>query len=238
MSFLKAEWRKLSIINYKIDPEIIKPFIPFGTELDLWEGNCYISLVGFMFINTKVLGLKIPFHVNFEEVNLRMYVKRVQGDEIKRGVVFIQEIVPKIAISLVANTLYSENYTTLPMDHKWEIRDNLLEVEYSWVKNSKKQSYRVYADLEPLEIMAGSEVEFITEHYWGYVKINENKTNEYQVTHPKWKHHSVNGYDLDVDFGLTYGDQFKFLNSMKPDSVFLAVGSEITVETKNIIHRK
>lgn len=117
MSFLKAEWRKLALANYIIDQKLLVKYLPAGTELDLWNGNCYVSLVGFMFVNTKLLGIKIPFHTNFEEVNLRFYVKRFDQGEWKRGVVFIKEIVPKPALTFVANTVYNENYETLPMEH-------------------------------------------------------------------------------------------------------------------------
>ena len=119
MSFLRAEWRKLALANYVIDPERLAPHVPAGTELDLWQGKCYLSLVGFMFVNTRLLGVKVPFHVNFEEVNLRFYVRRREGSEWRRGVVFIKEIVPKPALTWVANTIYREHYETLPMEHFW-----------------------------------------------------------------------------------------------------------------------
>ena len=117
MSFLKAEWRKLAFANYVVNPEILTKYIPYGTELDLWNDKCYVSLIGFMFLNTKLLGIKIPFHTNFEEVNLRFYVKRFDNGSWKRGVVFIKEIVPKSALTFVANSVYNENYETLPMRH-------------------------------------------------------------------------------------------------------------------------
>ena len=118
MSFLTAEWNDLALINYEINPEILQKYVPIGTELDLWNSKCYISLIGFMFENVKVLGVKIPFHVNFEEVNLRFYVKRFEDGKWKRGTVFIKEIVPKHAVTLVANTLYKERYQTLNTNGK------------------------------------------------------------------------------------------------------------------------
>src|SRR5690606_13167454 len=130
MSFLKAEWRKLAIANYVINPAVLAKYIPPGTELDLWNGNCYVSLVGFMFKNTKLLGLKIPFHINFEEVNLRFYVKRFENGTWKRGVVFIKEIVPKPALAFIANSIYKEHYETMPMLHKWEENDTERIVTY------------------------------------------------------------------------------------------------------------
>jgi hypothetical protein len=103
-TFLTAEWRKLALANYVIDPKILEKYVPKGTELDIWEGKCFVSLVGFRFLNTKVKGIKVPFHVNFDEVNLRFYVKYLDGNEWKRGVVFIKEIVPKPILSFVART--------------------------------------------------------------------------------------------------------------------------------------
>jgi len=236
MSFLKAEWRKLAIANYIIDKEILAKYIPAGTELDLWKGNCYVSLIGFMFINTRLLGVKIPFHTNFEEANLRFYVKRFENGEWKRGVVFIKEIVPKPALTFVANTVYNENYETLPMKHLWQAENDFRIIQYQWKKNNKWNSFRIKASKDSHPITLNSETEFITEHYWGYAKVNEEKTNEYEVTHPKWEVYPVIDYEIDVHFGEVYGREFEFLNTIAPASVMLAEGSEITVENKKTLH--
>ncbi len=236
MSFLKAEWRKLALANYAIPPTKLKPYLPMGTELDLWQGNCYVSLVGFKFVNTRVLGIKVPFHVNFEEVNLRFYVKRYEAGEWKRGVVFIKEIVPKAAITFVANTLYKENYETLPMKHLWDENKEEQIVAYEWLKNKKWNKFSIRAAKASTTISPASETEFITEHYWGYAKINNKKTNEYEVTHPKWNTYEVLDYEIDVDFSAVYGPSFAFLNNQQPTSVMLAEGSEITVENKRTIN--
>ncbi|WMJ74223.1 DUF2071 domain-containing protein [Cytophagaceae bacterium ABcell3] len=235
MSFLKAEWRKLAIFNYEVDPSLLEKHIPFGTELDLWQGRCYISLVGFMFVNTKVLGIGVPFHKDFEEVNLRFYVKRFVNGEWRRGVVFIKEIVPKTAITLVANTLYNENYETMPMEHTWEETEDSLSAVYKWKKGGKWQSVQVKGDRPAQNLQPDSETEFITEHYWGYARYNESKSIEYEVTHPKWKIYEVSGYDVSVDYKLVYGQEFEFLNTAEPASVMFAEGSEITVESKQTL---
>lgn len=230
MSFLNAEWRKLAIANYVVDKKVLNRYIPVGTELDIWHGKCYLSLVSFMFLNTKVLGIKIPRHVNFEEANLRFYVRRFENGEWKRGVVFIKEIVPKQAITFVANTLYNENYQTMPMKHRWENTDTTQTIEYQWKYKQKWHSFRVHSALKQVEIPLESETEFITEHYWGYAKISETATTEYEVTHPRWQAYRVLSYEIDVDFAHVYGQEFEFLNHQKPDSVMLAEGSVITVE--------
>lgn len=235
MSFLKAEWRKLAMANFVVDPQVLLPFVPAGTELDTWKDKCYVSLVGFRFVNTRLMGIKVPFHINFSEVNLRFYVKRFEEGEWKRGVVFIKEIVPKPALSFVANTVYKENYETLRMRYSWEETESHRAIRYEWKKEKKWNRFEVRAGLDSIEIHSGSEEEFITEHYWGYAKVNNHKTNEYEVTHPKWEVYPVQSYEIDVDFGKVYGEHFQFLNRQQPSSVFLAEGSLITVEGKRVL---
>ena len=236
MSFLNAEWRQLAMANYTIDPSILKKHLPAGTEIDLFEGKCYISLIGFMFLNTKLLGVKIPFHTNFEEVNLRFYVKRFENNIWKRGVVFIKEIVPKPALTFIANTIYNEHYETLPMNHHWKKTNSNRTVSYQWKKNNIWYSFMVRAALMSSIIKSNSEVEFITEHYWGYAKVSENETNEYEVTHPRWEHYPIDHFEIKVNYEAVYGPEFEFLNRMNPNSVILANGSEITVENKTKIY--
>ncbi len=184
-TFLQAEWRKLAMANYAVEPKVLQPFLPNKTEFDFWNNTCYLSLVGFMFLNTKLKGFKIPFHSNFEEVNLRFYVHFKDGVEWKRGVVFIKEIVPKPALTFVANTIYHENYETMPMAHRWTKESDQLSVEYRWKKKSWN-SFLVKTSATPFAIASGSEEEFITEHYWGYTQIKK-KTSEYGVEHPRWE---------------------------------------------------
>ncbi len=238
MSFLKAEWRKLAFFNYEIDPAVLEDYVPYGTEIDLWEEKCYISVIGFMFLNTKMLGVKIPFHINFEEVNLRFYVKRWDNNQWKRGVVFIKEIVPKAALTFVANTLYNENYETMKMGHNWEENASNKVVEYRWQKDNKWNSISVTTEKNAIEIEPNSVTEFITEHFWGYASVNASKTNEYEVTHPRWQQYKVLDSKMDIDFVGIYGSQFAFLGSQKPTSIMLAEGSEITVEGKSVINKE
>ncbi len=228
-TFLQAEWRKLAIANYSIDQKILAPFLPHGTEIDLWNGVCYVSLVGFMFKNTKVKGIRIPWHINFEEVNLRFYVRHKDQGEWKRGVVFIKEIVPKPALAFIANVVYKEHYETMPMGHIWTMSEDDLTVEYRW-KKDRWHSIKVIAAKQPEPIPSGSEAEFISEHYWGYTKISDDTTSEYGVEHPRWDVYQTRDYKIDVDFGLIYGQPFDFLTTSKPESVFLAEGSEIKVK--------
>lgn len=237
-TFLDAQWRKLVMMNFKVDPEVLKPYLPFETELDLWNDTCYVSLIGFMFQETRMLKMRIPFHVNFEEINLRFYVKYKDTEGYKRGVVFIKEIVPMPSLTLVANALYNENYETLPTHHSWEENDDSLTVKYIWKKDGRWNVIRTTSEKEPVDIVEGSEEEFITEHFWGYTKINEGVTSEYEVVHPRWQVYPVKDYGLRVNFEKTYGPDFAFMQNLKPVSVFLAEGSEVVVKKGRKIKSK
>jgi hypothetical protein len=233
--FLSASWQKLIMANYIIDPSLLQPYLPACTELDRWEGKVFVSLVGFMFRNTKVLGVKIPFHIDFPEVNLRFYVRCKDDVQWKRGVVFIKEIVPKPAITTIANLLYGENYSTMQMKNIEEINETQLGVGYHWKHKEHWNRLEVSSGLKSTCILQSSEEEFITEHYWGYTKVNAVTTGEYKVAHPRWDVYPVNNFTIDCDFQKLYGKSFSILNNQQPHSVFLAEGSAIEVFNKRII---
>lgn len=237
MSFLKAQWKNLTFINYEIDPKILQPHVPKGTELDLYNGKCYVSVVGFLFEDVKMLGIRIPYHINFEEVNLRFYVKRYENRTWRRGVVFIQEIVPKFALSLVANLLYKEHYKTLPMKHSIDINEHSNDYQFQWKIKNNWNSIFIKTEKEPIKIELDSEEEFITEHYYGYTKASANKTFEYEVKHPIWKQLKVLETKLEIDFSANYGKEFEFLKDQKPSSIIFALGSEVSIENKRTIQQ-
>jgi len=234
-TFLTAEWNNLIMANYVIDPEILKPWLPNKTELDIYNGKCYVSLIGFMFEKTKLLGISIPFHANFEEVNLRFYVRYNDNGAWKRGAVFIKEIVPKPAISIIANTLYKEKYSTMPMKHFYLKDDNEIYLGYHWKHKGRWNKLEATTAREALPMQPGSEEEFIAEHYWGYSKYNDQTTYEYAVQHPAWKVYKVQYYLIDCDFTALYGPSFSYLQNTTPDSVFMAKGSAISILHKRSV---
>jgi len=227
--FLTAEWRNLLMANYAIDPALLKPYIPCRTELDSFEGVHYVSLVGFLFTHTKLRGIAIPFHTTFEEVNLRFYVRYKDGMDWKRGVVFMKELVPRPAITFIANTIYGEKYATLPMRYQWTKVDDTLQVSYEWKVGENWNYIKAAAAANPTPLIEGSAEEFITEHYWGYTFVNDNCTGVYQVAHPRWNIHAVKNYDIKCDAVQLYGKDFEDVMKQEPRSVFLADGSPIQV---------
>ncbi len=223
--FLTAKWHDLVMANFEIEPSLLENFVPKGVELDFHEGKCFVSLVAFTFLDTRVLGFPVPFHINFEEVNLRFYVKRETAEEIKRGVVFVKEIVPRFAIATVARLFYGEPYEAWRMSHTRT--EN--EISYAWWKADFTNQIKVKIGKNLGIPSENSHGEFIIEHYWGYTKRNANRTDEYKVEHPKWELFAADDYEIKSDFGRLYGAKFSFLNEAKPHSIFMAKGSEIAV---------
>ncbi|MDB6025907.1 MAG: hypothetical protein JWM68_2130 [Verrucomicrobiales bacterium] len=226
--FLTADWRHLVMLNYVVDPSMLKPFLPCGTELDFYRGDTFVSVVGFRFLNTKVFGCAFPFYRNFEEVNLRFYVRRQMGDSVRRGVVFIRELVPRRAIAFVARTFYGEPYTALPMRHSIVQSTENLRVEYGWQRQGGWESVRAKGEGQPKLIESGSLEEFITEHYWGYT-ARGSTCSEYQVEHSRWNVWPAAETALEADISTLYGEAFVASLSSTPASAFIADGSSVLV---------
>ncbi|MBO9731641.1 MAG: DUF2071 domain-containing protein [Chitinophaga sp.] len=228
--FLTAAWRNLLMLNFEADPTVLKTYLPAHTELDTWNNTHYASLVGFLFQDTRVKGLGLPGHRTFEEVNLRFYVRFKEDGNWKRGVVFVKELVPKPLITFVANTIYKEKYATHPMEHHWEYPDaDTLKVAYRWKVNNEWNHLTATALQATQPIITGSEEEFITEHYWGYTRVDDVTTGEYQVTHPQWHTHPVSHFGYQCSTRLLYGAAFENMLQQPPRSALLATGSEIAV---------
>lgn len=228
--FLTAEWRHLAMLNFAIDPRALRPFVPRGTELDDFNGQTFISVVGFLFLNTRVCGIAIPLHRDFEEVNLRFYVRRKGSEGWRRGVAFIREIVPRRAIAWTARAVYGENYVALPMRHLLAPSAAAPdEVLYGWRFGGRECSIRMTAAGQPRAAEPGSEAEFITEHYWGYARRRGDRTTEYRVDHPRWRIREAASAALDLDAATLYGPAFAGALQARPASAFLADGSPVTV---------
>lgn len=231
-NFLSARWENLIMANYAIDPDILNPYLPKGVELDFYEGSAYVSLVGFMFKKTSLFNIPIPFLGTFEEINLRFYVKRVEGETIKRGVVFINETVPYKLVAWLANKLYKEHYIAIPTKNQIEVTPLSRSVKYLWKTNEYWNHIAVNTAIEKEAMLPGSMEEFIFEHYFGYTKVNDRISQEYEVNHPRWLVNKVIDYSIQCDFTTMYGNDFSFLNTQSPDSVIIAEGSPVTVKWK------
>ncbi|MBL8229278.1 MAG: DUF2071 domain-containing protein [Bryobacterales bacterium] len=214
------------MINYEVPPDVLAPLVPRGVTLDTFEGRTLVSMVGFLFENTRVLGVPPPFHQNFEEVNLRFYVRHAAANEIRRGVVFVKELVPKFMIAWVARNVYNENYEALPMRHTV---DPGQRARYEWEFAGRWNALEVTTGGDAYVSTPGSEEEFITEHYWGYTAQRDGGAIQYQVEHPKWKVWRAANARFDCDVAAVYGSQFAPYLNKEPSSAFLAEGSDVVV---------
>jgi uncharacterized protein YqjF (DUF2071 family) len=232
--FLSAEWRHLVMLNYVVDRDLLQPLVPHGTELDFLADRTFLSVVGFRFLRTRVFGIAFPLHTDFEEVNLRFYVRRKTEEGWHRGVVFVRELVPRRAIAFIARAFYGEPYVALPMRHSIESSASGIRVQYSWKRAGQWESLWATGVGEPQNVESGSEEEFITEHFWGYT-AQMRGCSEYQVEHPRWRVWRSSDAGLKADVASLYGDRFAGFLSASPTSAFIADGSPITVRCKSVL---
>ena len=231
-TFLTAEWRQLIMLNYEVEPQLLAGLVPRGITLDTWSGRSYVSLVGFLFDRTRVLGMPVPFHRTFEEVNLRFYVARTVGGEVRRGVTFIKELVPRRLVAAIARYAYNEPYDAVAMRHRYGPVGNgdaPTSIEYGWQAGGTWSHMRVMPIGSGRVPVAGSEEEFITEHYWGYTRQCDGSTIEYRVSHPPWRVWPVAAAELTGNLAAVYGPAFGAVLSASPRSAFLADGSAVAV---------
>ena len=229
--FLTAEWRYLAMLNHAVDPGLLAPLVPRGAELDEFEGRTYISLVGFRFERTRVCALWIPFHSDFDEVNLRFYVRRRIGGEVRRGVVFVREIVPRWAIAKVAQVCYGERYLALPMEHKIvepTSEGGRIQVEYRWRRRGKWSAIHAECEGRPSVPPVDSREAFFVEHYWGYAASGQT-TLEYRVEHDRWRVWPATRASFEGDVSELYGTELARILEGPPDSALVAEGSAVTV---------
>ena len=224
MPFLTAEWRHLVMLNYQVDEALLLSYVPAGTELDHHDGTCFASVVAFQFVDTRVLGVPIPFHRDFTELNLRFYVRRTVSGQSRRGVVFIREVVPRPAIALIARLIYNEPYVSLPM--RSSVRGET--VRHEWRRNGRWEGLTATSAEGATVPRHGSHEEFITDHEWGYTRQRDGGTIEYRVQHDRWPVRRAADLRIDADFSGLYGSTLGAALT-EPVTAFVVEGSPVTV---------
>ncbi len=220
------------MLNYEVDRKLLEGYVPPGTVLDSFDGKTYVSLVAFQFRHTKLFGsLAIPFHADFDEVNLRFYVRRNGGNEDRRGVVFICEIVPKWAVAKIARLAYGENYVCLPMKHRVNTHGAAKTAEYSCQSNGAWCKLYAQTSAAPAHPQEGSLEQFITEHFWGYSGKRNGDALEYHVSHVPWNVWASSAAGFEGDASGLYGLELGKVLRRRPDSAFIADGSPVMVFT-------
>jgi uncharacterized protein YqjF (DUF2071 family) len=229
--FLTAQWRNLALLSWPIERAALAPRVPAGTELDLWNGQALVSVVGFRFLRAKLLGVGVPGHTDFEEVNLRFYVKRSGPEGWRHGVVFLQEIVPLRAVAWAARALYGEQYVAWPMTHRLEPDPDgrVRRASYTWRRGERDERVEVAAPAPPALLQPGTLEAFVTERGWGYTALKDGGTLEYRVEHPAWRVSRAESALLDCDAVSLWGAEVGGAVLGQPLSALLADGSPVAV---------
>jgi uncharacterized protein YqjF (DUF2071 family) len=230
--FLTARWESLVLLNYACPAALLEPLVPDGVVLDPWDGAHLVSLVGFLFRDTRVRGAAVPFHRHFEEVNLRFYVRRDLAGETRRAVVFIRELVPRRAVAMIARWLYNEPYLAVPMRHSVDLDpERGGTAVYGWRHGGRSFELSARASGAARDPEPGSEAEFVTEHYWGYTRRRDGRTNEYRVAHDPWRVWAADEARFAGPAASLYGDAFGEVLARDPRSAYNAVGGPVVVHS-------
>jgi uncharacterized protein YqjF (DUF2071 family) len=226
--FLTARWTNLALITYTVSPEILVPHLPPGCELDTIDGDAFVSLVAFDFLDTRVLGFPWPGFRNFPEINLRFYVRH-NGE---RGVSFLREFVPQRFVSWMARTIYNEPYRAAKMSSRVRRADTMIEVRHALNFNQSVNQLKITCEPKPFTPSPDSREHFFKEHCWGFGRSRSGRLIRYRVEHALWEIYPVKSLELHWDFAEVYGSKWKFLGEQRPISTILAAGSGIKVFPK------
>jgi uncharacterized protein len=229
--FLTARWCHLVLANYPVPDDLLLPHLPPGVELDRWGGSGYVSLVGFQFLDTKVLGVGWPTFRNFPEWNLRIYVRR--GGQ--RGVCFVREFVPQRFVAWVARTIYNEPYHAAPLTMKIGDTPDALTATYTVEFGGRVHSLTATGSKPAARPGPESVEHFFKEHSWGFGRTRGGKLLRYEVSHPEWDVFPVTHFRADVDWGVLYGPAWAPMTGRDPASVVLAVGSAVSVYPHGVV---
>lgn len=216
------------MISFEIDPGLLAPLVPAGTTLDSYHGRTLVTLVGLRFLNLRVAGIPVPGFQDFDQVNFRFYVRRQAGAEIRRGVVFIKEIVPSLSMAFAARLLMNERYVAAPMRH--EITGGEQDhVVFEWQLADRWNRLRACRG-GPAAVPSPDSLEsFVAGRAWGYSRQPDGSTFELSVEHPAWAIARAADASVDCDIAAVFGPQFAAPLTQPPVSAFIAVGSETVI---------
>jgi uncharacterized protein YqjF (DUF2071 family) len=230
--FLMAEWRWLAMLHWPAPETLLQRYLPDGLELDLWRGLPYVSIVGFLFRDTRLRGWCIPCHREFPELNLRFYVRPI-GKPAERGVCFVREVVPLPAVTCVANGVYNESYITCRMRNRVDLTNDAIHVgsraEYAWKHCGKWNRLALRACDAPSAPAADSPEEYFTENYWGFTRRRGGGTTRYRVEHPPWLIWPADKTEWHCDAAAMYGPEWSEILGAQPEYAHFVEGSAVKV---------
>lgn len=241
MPFLSARWSNLCLFTYPVPPAVLEKRLPPGLELDTREGQAFVSLVAFDFLDTRVLGVGWPGYRNFAELNLRFYVRRRRSPAEsaaqtppERGVVFVREFVPRRLVARMARSIYNEPYLAAPLVSSVRDEPDKITVEHRLTFAGRTHTMSMTGSKPAFRPGETGVEHFFKEHHWGYGTGRNGRLLRYRVEHPVWDVYPVQSWSVDLDWAAVYGPEWAFLAGAQPYSTVLAAGSAIQVFPKSM----
>lgn len=237
--FITANWQRLILLTYDVEPFLLEDYLPKGLELDVYKGRTFVSFAAFDFLDTRVKGVKIPLHVDFPEVNLRFYVKqRLNDGQVRRGVVFIKEFVPKPCIATVANRFYNEPYTTIKMESFHELDEDNLTIIHRFKKDKIEHDLKFIVENKPYFPSKDSSEFYFKERQWGFGRSKSEQLTMYRLEHPTWRIYPLKTrFEMDIHFDKLFGDNWAVLNGKLPFNIMVTEGSPVKVFPSFIVEK-
>jgi uncharacterized protein YqjF (DUF2071 family) len=224
---LQAHWSHLCVISYAVPPELLQAHIPRGLTLDMRDGHAFVSLVAFASEDTRLRGIAWPFHRHYPEVSLRFYVRGRGGE---RGIVPIRDFVPKRLVSWLTRRTFREPCECTSVTSHIHPKGNGLEVIYRFRHHERWQEIAVATTREaPLLPPEDGPESFFLDPPWGFCSDGDGHVLRYRIMHPRWLCYRIEWAEVRVNWGKTYGQQWKILDHAKPSSAILAEGSDVAL---------
>ena len=228
---ITAKFSELVAVNFQIDPKILEPRVPRGLELDFFHDETYVSLVAMMLRDVRVWGIPIHIATGVEKFNLRFYVRRRLGDEIRRGSCFIKDYVSSGSAAWILGSLYKSDFHKMKMKHDNSgfdgLADSVPSADYSWKVNDNWNRLRVKGLNRIQNTGRDTKHGFFLDHDYEYAQ-RKGKTLEYSSSRPKWTIWNAAQASFQCDVKQLFGLEFAKALGRRPASVFLSRGSDVT----------
>ena len=215
----------------------MEPLVPAGLELDLIKSKCLVSVVGRMVMKPRLggLALRLPYHQDFEDISIQIYVKRRMGRRVRRGTLVVKGLKPRRFPPLPRRFFMAQDLRGVRCDHSIDRMSHEPKltfggrIEYNWKFARKKNHFSLLTEGEPGVIPTSGEVAFLVDRGYGYTHGKDQEVLEFEVQRQPWQLIKVKEYSFHCDGGELFGDSFGFLDR-EPHSVFVCDGSDVVVK--------
>ena len=119
----RQEWRDLTYLHWRYEPEVVARHLPAGVRPDVCDGSAWIGLIPFRMQRVSIFGTPpLPYLSSFLETNVRTYGIDRSG---RRVVVFLSLDADRLLPVLAARLSYRLPYvwSTMSAISDGDVRD-------------------------------------------------------------------------------------------------------------------